>query len=488
MKKQFTLLFSILFASLLAFTGCSSMAAEDKGDLTIVLPGTPTRDISDINFKVSLCDIKETELLSKSGKSGETIVFEQILIGNYVIKIECFDLAGNSIGKGTSQCTVEAGKTTNVKLKIKLYGSEDHKPDLDPIPGEDPDPNPGTNPDPIPGPEPEPEPTPEEPAGIDCTMTITIEFKPYEEAFTLTASEDGRTLTTAEGFSEYNWFVDGIKDSRTEATGNTYTNESLVGKHSITLMAKNAEGKIYSASQDVCFSFKEEHVGKLLLENKTVTSEYDETSGIRTVGLIYQVENQGTEENYAKVLGLIGSSEEYPWLNKISQDDVPVNFPSLMIECTNLNPDLSDFVYGDFSGGLTGDASNVYEVICAEDPEVPVRKDKYPGFYWAHRYGTEFLLNSVYQNGWYMPAIDEMISAFAKYSASSESIKAAFTANASDFDTYDEFMTASIFEENGKYKFMRFVVYKSDVSQAYQTDKDTLKYKVRAFRKVSVQE
>ncbi|MBQ0052450.1 MAG: hypothetical protein KBT11_10380 [Treponema sp.] len=410
MKKRLIPLFSILFAALVAMTGCSSMATEDKGDITIKLPAASTRAVNEINFTVSLCDITEKTLVEKNGKSGDTIVFEAINIGTYVVKVECFDDLGNSIGKGSSECIVQAGITTNVSIKIKAPVPEP-KPEPEPIP----EPEPQPEPDPIPEPEPEPE-----PEDSECTILIAITFKPFEEP--LATVVDFGSVTAEEGLMQYKWYLDGNPDL--DVTGNVYTKENLVGKHVVTLIAKNKDGKIYSVSNDVYFPYKEEHVGKLLLANRTIVSDYDSSMGLPFMGLIYAVENPGTEENCAKVLAIKQSMTPLHWLMKNPEETIPDLAP---LVSTGEETAEGSGVYQNITGSLADDAGKVHEIISEEDPEILSNRYKYEGISWAHEYGRDYLYGTAYKNGWYLPGINELEIIINFYNGTTEEIKRVFT-------------------------------------------------------------
>lgn len=105
-----------MFLCLLTVFSCSGMNDSFSGRIALVLPGSQRSDDGTYVFNVS---IDGPSKKSVTGESGQTVVFEDLIAGDYEILVEAFEKDTKYFyADGCTKAQVTAGQTSNVKVKL----------------------------------------------------------------------------------------------------------------------------------------------------------------------------------------------------------------------------------------------------------------------------------------------------------------------------------------------------------------------------------
>lgn len=105
-----------MFLCLLTVFSCSGMNDSFSGRIALVLPGSQRSADGTYVFNVS---IDGPSKKSVTGESGQTVVFEDLIAGDYEILVEAFEKDTKYFyADGCEKAQVTAGQTSNVKVKL----------------------------------------------------------------------------------------------------------------------------------------------------------------------------------------------------------------------------------------------------------------------------------------------------------------------------------------------------------------------------------
>lgn len=126
------ILFLVSFVLTFSFISCKNLFLlnnEEKGQISITLPTdaaveSAERSVSDekiklFNFKVCVQSTFEDAKMTKEAKGGESLVFEELKPGDYIISVEASSDADKKIFYGESPVSVKAGETSQASVMLK---------------------------------------------------------------------------------------------------------------------------------------------------------------------------------------------------------------------------------------------------------------------------------------------------------------------------------------------------------------------------------